>query len=349
MSDADPFSESAAATRSSDGLPDHLPPVEPPSASFIVQLFLVPAIIVAVVIGVYLLFGRMAAGTTDWRQLVTDIKSANNNVRWRAALNLAEALDADAGRGDARQNLASVPEIATALNDLGLELLKSPATNEEHQQQLQFMLKAMGRMDAAAEVWPAINAALQPDRDIETRKQALQSIAMMAGRRREKKETLEVPGVVDAVIDASLSPDPVLRQHAAFTLGLLPGGPADARLAVLLEDPDPMTRLNAAIGFAREQSSRGLPVFTQALKETAEWARSPGTGADAADRSFERQLILKNTLLALDRLSPDLSPSDRAELIPLLTSLEDSLQDAALRLSVKEVRLNLEKANASGG
>src|SRR5687768_12143051 len=97
-------------------LPEHLPPVEPPSAAFIVQLFLVPALIVAAVIGLYLLFGKLAAGDTDWRQLVSDIKSDNPNVRWRAALNLAEGLDSDESRGLDGQQLASIPEIATALN-----------------------------------------------------------------------------------------------------------------------------------------------------------------------------------------------------------------------------------------
>ena len=42
-----------------------LPPVEPPSAGFIVQLFLIPALIVAVILGVYLLFGQLAASEME--------------------------------------------------------------------------------------------------------------------------------------------------------------------------------------------------------------------------------------------------------------------------------------------
>ncbi|HVJ87704.1 MAG TPA: hypothetical protein VM452_18730, partial [Caulifigura sp.] len=124
-------SDPTAAPADASLLPEHLPPVEPPSAGFIVQLFLVPAIIVAAVIGLYLLFGKLAAGDTDWRQLVSDIKSDNPNVRWRAALNLAEGLDSDEDRGRDGQQLASIPEIATALNDLTLEQLKSNARNED--------------------------------------------------------------------------------------------------------------------------------------------------------------------------------------------------------------------------
>jgi hypothetical protein len=44
-------------------IPADLPPVEPPTAGFIVQLFVLPAVIVAVVIVVWLLFGKLAAGS----------------------------------------------------------------------------------------------------------------------------------------------------------------------------------------------------------------------------------------------------------------------------------------------
>ncbi|MDB4743672.1 hypothetical protein OAF98_04230, partial [Planctomicrobium sp.] len=64
-------------------LPNDLPPVEPPSAGMIIQLFLVPAIIVAVIVGVYAAFGQLASQELDWRQLVTDVKSQNPHVRWR--------------------------------------------------------------------------------------------------------------------------------------------------------------------------------------------------------------------------------------------------------------------------
>lgn len=344
MSDSEfPETTSSSETPMERPVPDHLPPVEPPSAGFIVQLFLVPAVIVAVVVGVYLLFGRLAAGETDWRQLVSDIKSDNTHVRWRAALNLAEALDTESSKKPEDQKLASTPEIAGALNDLTLELLKSGARDEEHSQQLQFVLKALGRMDAATAVWPSLSQALDVKQDVEIRKQALQAVAMMAGRQRERQQVLEVPGLVETVIDASTSPEPVLRQHAAYTLGLIPGGPSDARLTVLLEDPDELTRINAAIGFAREKSPRGLPVFTQALKEAQQWATSEAGDPKAGDRAFEQQLILKNVLHAIDILAPTLPASDREDFRQQLADLEAVLTDPGLRLLVKQSRLPLEK------
>ncbi|HLQ43503.1 MAG TPA: hypothetical protein VK137_02140, partial [Planctomycetaceae bacterium] len=68
----------------SDSFPDHsdnaelpssplssdLPPVEPPSGRFIVQLFVVPGLIVAAIVGVWLLFGKLASAEQDWQKLV---------------------------------------------------------------------------------------------------------------------------------------------------------------------------------------------------------------------------------------------------------------------------------------
>ena len=54
-------------------LPD-LPPVEAPSAGFIVQLFVIPAVIVLVVVVVWLLFGKLAGGERDAMSYVETIK-----------------------------------------------------------------------------------------------------------------------------------------------------------------------------------------------------------------------------------------------------------------------------------
>src|SRR4051794_41478983 len=61
-----------------------LPPVEAPSAGFIVQLFVIPAVIVAVVIVVWLLFGKLAGGERDAMEYVRLLRSPN--AHWRAPL-----------------------------------------------------------------------------------------------------------------------------------------------------------------------------------------------------------------------------------------------------------------------
>ncbi|MEJ7591504.1 MAG: hypothetical protein WKF77_08135 [Planctomycetaceae bacterium] len=80
------------STQSAGFRPEELPPVTPPSAGFIVQLFLIPALIVMAVVVVWALFGKLADSDNDWKQLATELSSSNEHRRWRAALGLAQLL-----------------------------------------------------------------------------------------------------------------------------------------------------------------------------------------------------------------------------------------------------------------
>src|SRR3954467_729251 len=90
------------------GLSD-LPPVEAPSAGFIVQLFVIPAVVVAVGFVVGLLFGKLAGGERDAREYVRLLRSPDAN--WRAAFELASLIQNDA-------RLAKDPVLLGELTDL---------------------------------------------------------------------------------------------------------------------------------------------------------------------------------------------------------------------------------------
>ena len=66
-------SQPAAYSAELPPVPD-LPPVEAPSAAFIVQLFVIPAVVVLVVICVWLLFGKLAGGERDAMEYVRLIR-----------------------------------------------------------------------------------------------------------------------------------------------------------------------------------------------------------------------------------------------------------------------------------
>ena len=65
-----------------------LPPVEAPSAGFVIQLFVIPAVVVAVVIMVWLLFGKLAGGERDpaeyVRRLRTPRATGGRRTSWPA-------------------------------------------------------------------------------------------------------------------------------------------------------------------------------------------------------------------------------------------------------------------------
>jgi len=92
---------------------DALPPVEPPSAGFILQLFVVPGVIVVVVVTVWLMFNWLAHMGNDRDAYVRDL-SRNNEARWQAAFNLANALRAE--RITNQPELTIDSELAAQLN-----------------------------------------------------------------------------------------------------------------------------------------------------------------------------------------------------------------------------------------
>ncbi|HUQ72515.1 MAG TPA: hypothetical protein VM165_23510, partial [Planctomycetaceae bacterium] len=147
-------------------LGNDLPPVQPPSAGFIFQLFVVPALIVLAVVAVWALFGRLAAGEQDWRALVQDLSSANPHVYKRAMFGLAQVLDTDRRlRKDTDpERLAVNPQIATALSDLLQKQLRQAVQDEESLSVQVYLSRALGLLDVPETTVPVLIEALDPQR-----------------------------------------------------------------------------------------------------------------------------------------------------------------------------------------
>src|SRR5262245_51360558 len=86
-----------------------LPPVEAPSAGFVVQLFVIPALVVLVVIVVWLLFGKLAGGERDAMEYVRQLRLPTAN--WRSAFELASLIQNDPA-------IAGDPTLLGELTDL---------------------------------------------------------------------------------------------------------------------------------------------------------------------------------------------------------------------------------------
>jgi hypothetical protein len=319
-----------------------LPPIEPPSAGFIVQLFVVPAVIVAAVIGIYLLFGRLATGELDWRQQVENVRSQNPHVRWPGALSLAQMLDAEDG-SDGRQPLARNPEIAAALSELFVETRAVSPRGEETTAQIEFLTKALGRLDAPDIVFPVLLDAAESDSDRELRKHALTAVAMSAGSALERGTPYTDQELVEGITRLSASDDPLVRHQAAFILGLLQAPAASERLQALLRDSDQMTRVNAAIGLARHNSIAGWSAFEEVLADAVAnpIVPPPAPTEEQAQTYFERTLILANCLKAIEQLQLQLGPDERARVSRVLDQVAAVTADDKLSLSARELALQL--------
>jgi hypothetical protein len=317
-------------------LGNDLPPVQPPSAGFIFQLFVVPALIVLAVVAVWALFGRLAAGEQDWRALVQDLNHSNPHVYKRAMFGLAQVLDTDRRLGQDGQQLASNPQIASALSELFEKQLQQPTQDEESLSVQVYLSRALGLLDVTESTLPVLILALDPQRDVEVRKGAVTSLALVAGRKFEAGKPLS-GDIESALVTLSQDPDPSLRRAAAFALGLVPGEESQQRLSVLLDDPsDWMTSVNAAIGLSRQQSTAGYAVLVKSL--------SPAANGETAEAAQERVLIQKNTLKAIADLASKFDAGQRAELKRLVTPLAEDSSEARVRVDARGTLAALDAA-----
>jgi HEAT repeat protein len=320
-----------------NALGDDLPPVQPPSAGFIVQLFVVPALIVLAVVVVWALFGRLAAGEQDWQRLVQDLQSPNPHVHRRAMFGLAQVLDNDQRQKDRGQRLAANRQIATALAEQFGKSLATSGQDEESLSLQVYLSRALGLLDVPDATVPVLAQALEPQRDVEVRKGAVTSLALIAGRALDRGEPLG-EDAVEALIELSQDGDPTLRRAAGFALGLTPSPASEERLKVLLEDGDHMTAVNAAVGLARQKSTAGFQVFLQALSSKLD-------GVEPAVQQ-ETVLIQKNVLKAVAELGPQFNAEERSQLRTAITPLANDHPEPRIRI---EAHGALAALSVSGG
>ena len=341
---------------------EDLPPVKPPSAGFIVQLFVVPALIVLAIVGVIGLFGQLSESEQDWRELVQELGSPNEHRRWRAALGLAHLLKADQDRAAAEQRLTRNPRVAEALVALLDEQLASRSSRDDDLKQQAFLARTLGTLDVPEVVLPALQRAMHSDHDREVRKNAIASVAVVYGRHAEAGDGDEAannpapssaaPGLVEDVIDVSHDSDPLIRQLAAFTLGLTPGEQARQRLEVLLQDADLHTQENAAVALARQHSTAGWPVFQRVLADrrppvaTVTGDPSSLTAIEERNAAGIRLVSLRNSLKAVGDLSDEWTPEQRRELQALIEPLAEAHAEPRIRTDARQALMDLAGAGS---
>ena len=104
-------------------VPPGLPPVRPPSGRFILQLFLIPGLIVAGLVFVFIFGGLAWVGSSSPESFLAQLDNPNPDIRWRAAHELAQVLQ----RPESLE-LASNPDFAL---DMAERLQKALASLEQ--------------------------------------------------------------------------------------------------------------------------------------------------------------------------------------------------------------------------
>lgn len=247
--------------------PGELPPVEPPSAEFIVRLFLIPLAIVLVLVGgwwllVWLPFGMLPGGERDPLEYVRLIASRNEARRWRAAYELASLIQTDA-------NLAGDGKLLGALTELlDKELDRAKDADPQVERYLAGALGAFRTLDAESpggkqlDPIATLSRAAGPSQPEEVRTAAAEALAVQAAR---LNDTLKAPEAVKALDQASQAGGPDLRWKAVYALGFLGDDDALEVLRRRLGSDDPFVRVNAAVPLARRGDLSSLPVAREML------------------------------------------------------------------------------------
>ncbi|MGE0607945.1 MAG: HEAT repeat domain-containing protein [Pirellulales bacterium] len=318
---------------SADDLPkpaspdDALPPVEPPSAGFIVQLFVVPMVIVVIIVGVYLLFNQLAQMGTDPQKHIAQIRKGGL-ASWQAAHDLATELRRKA---ELRRDPGISSELTTLLqNELAKGDTEANAVNLRV-----FLCKALGEFDRL-EGLPALlqAASAQADKPEATpvRLSAVESLALLASKLHSTgdkppimpaEEAAAPLAVISAgLVDLSHDDDQRMQSTVAFALGVVGDEKALARLRGMVVSAEPDVRFNAATGLARWGDTACLPVLEemidpQALKEATE-------KEEKSAQEFKQVQIMVNGLRAARQLATMNSEADLASLRRAITKLRET-------------------------
>jgi len=141
------------------------------------------------------------------------------------------------------------------------------------------------------------------------------------------------------LVAASSDSDSLIRDTATYALGLVSTPASRNRLAVLVTAGDINTRVNAAVGLARQNSTVGLPVF----KEVLTGAAAPPADPEAPGQ-VESLLAVKNVLHAVRILAGQWTPSQRGELGALIDPISRNHSEPRIRTDAIDALVALRKS-----
>jgi hypothetical protein len=315
--------------------PRELPPVEPPTAGFIVQLFVIPAIVVIVFVVVYLLFGRIAGGERTASDYVQRIKSDSGD--WRSAFELASLIQNDA-------RLATDPKLLGELTDLLQSEVQRKDSNSELIRYLTLTLGVFQTVEAQTpsgkpiDPIGALAELVVSSKPESVRGAAAESLARHAAR---MKGRLQHQGAVDALARVARESDQSeLRQIATYALGFFGGdAPVDTLRDRARSDPDSAVRYNAAAALARRGDMAAYTVLREMLspKDLAQVVKSPNAQETShrietieleALRSLQTSRQSGNHALA-EKLRPEVSALLKSDLATVRTEAQALLTGLA--------------------
>jgi HEAT repeat protein len=296
---------------------ESLPPVEAPTATFLLQLFLIPLLIVSIVVLLWLTFSWMAQmGRDNPQDLVRALKRGDDSS-WQRSYELADLLRSPDPKYDAMRRDSALARELAAFLDSDLSVAAEGNSGEVRVKRRMFLCRALGSFEVTDGL-PVLMRAAKEERDpveVEVRLAALEAITTLAHNCgpesfRENEELMRVLLAASAQPDDSgpapsqtkdgepttYRPHAEIRAVAAFALGVIGGDEAIERLKRMLHDSYANARYNAATGLARYGDAACLPVLKEMLDpENDQSARDENNDRD---KDRKRATVLMNGIRA---------------------------------------------------
>ena len=305
----------------------------------LVKLVILPALVVSVMVLVVAVFGWLTATGDDVNSLV-DALDEDGNTRWRAAVSLATVL-ADSDNRELKVDSALARRLIAILDG---RLENATPADDEITLRI-YLCRTLGEFRIPDPIPTLVKAAKteRDPREVDVRRSAIEALAVLASNldASEFKGHAELGAVLQ---EASRDPRHPLRSSAAYTLGVVGGHEAKARLEELLEDGHPDVRYNAALGLARHGDVRAVDV----LMEMLDPSESAGIDVEKQQpaRSFKRTMILINALRAADLLASSNSSADLGRLEVAVERLLQAEISAEVRVKALGVLNELKSQHA---
>jgi HEAT repeat protein len=232
-------------------------PKESPKA-ILFQFVVFPLGIVAIAVGIFFLFGKMASDEQTIPDYLNEVQSGGRRERWQAAYQLSQLI-----------NVGEAKKYPNLVNDVIRVYADAKNDDPRIRQYLSMVLGNLGDRRAT----PVLMEALQ-DRAPETRIYA----ALALGR-------LHDPAAVPFLLKTFNEDERDVRKAAAYALGELGDPRALPPLVAALNDPIADVRYNAAIALARFGDTRAIGVLREML-DRSRLDRIPGMRPDQKEETI---------------------------------------------------------------
>lgn len=274
-------------------LPEDLVEVRKPTSLLIAQFFLFPLIIIAICVGIFLLFGYLTYEQKTPRDYLNDVQTGSDLCcRWQAAYELSNIISAD------KENIRRTGFI----NDVVKVYQKSRGEDPRVRRYLALTMGHMGDPRAI----PALIEGLN-DPDPENQIYTLWAMGSIG-------DASAVPSIVGRLG----STEPAVRKTAAYVLGVIKDRSAVHDLQVALNDPNADVRWNAAMALAQLNDASGADLLMNLLDrgyvDKLE-GMTPEQKSELVINAIKCLGILKfepaqDKIAALSKSDPDLSVRD---------------------------------------